>query len=277
VKSLDIDLTLDLKETLTVIKDFIKTYVENSNSKGVVLGLSGGVDSAVVAVLCKNAIGLKKVKCLFLPDESTPALDCNHYKLIAKKYKLSCKEQDISKMVQNISSNCVIKPNKYALANIKARARMILLFEYANMTNNLVCGTSNKSEILVGYFTKYGDGGVDIMPIGDLYKTQVWELASFLKIPKEIISKPPTAGLWKGQFDEQELKLSYQKLDILLAGLERKVEIIDIAKIACVKESEVIRIKNMRIKNQHKCRTPLIPKIGIRTPGYDWRSPILEG
>jgi len=154
---------------------------------------------------------------------------------------------------------------------------MILLFEYANMTKSLVCGSSNKSEILVGYFTKYGDGGTDIMPIGDLYKTQVWELAKYLKIPNVIVSKPPTAGLWKGQFDEKDLKISYKNLDKILVGLEKKIDINDIAKIVDVKISDVERIKNMRIKNQHKIRLPLIPKIGIRTPGYDWRSTVQIG
>lgn len=274
---LDIDISIDPKEVSTVIKDFIKTYVQNSGCKGVVIGLSGGVDSALTAILCRDALGKKNVNCLFLPDESTPDSDFKHYKLITKKFGLSCKVEDITNVVKEISKNCILKPDKYALANVKARARMILLFEYANMTNNLVCGTSNKSEMLVGYFTKYGDGGVDIMPLGDLYKTQVWELAKFLKIPKEIISKSPTAGLWKGQFDEQELKLSYNQLDKILAGLERKIDLSDIAKIGGVKKSEVERVKRMRIKTQHKRRAALIPKVGLRTPGYDWRSPIVEG
>jgi NAD+ synthase len=145
------------------------------------------------------------------------------------------------------------------------------------MTKSLVCGTSNKSEILVGYFTKYGDGGADIQPIGDIYKTQVWELAKYLKIPPEIISKPPTAGLWKGQTDEQELRMSYKYLDMILSGLEQKIDFDDIAKMAGVKKSDVERIHMMRVKSQHKRRTALIPKIGIRTPGYDWRSPVQEG
>ncbi len=274
---LDVDLIVDLKEILIIIKDFIKTYIQNSGCKGVVIGLSGGVDSAVTAVLCKESLGGKNVKCLFLPDGSTPEIDYKYKEILVKKFGLSCEEKDITKIVKELTASSAIKPNKYALANIKARTRMILLFEYANMTQNLVCGTSNKSEILVGYFTKYGDGGVDIMPIGDLYKTQVRELAKFLKIPKEIITKPPTAGLWNGQSDEQELKLSYNQLDKILAGLERKVDLEDIAKIAGVNKSEVVRIKNMRIKSEHKRRAALIPKVGLRTPGYDWRSPILEG
>ena len=274
---MDIDLTIDLKELSIVIKDFLKTYIENSGCKGVVIGLSGGVDSAVTAILCKDVFGKKNVKCLFLPDESTPKNDYEHYKLIVSKFGLSHEKKDITSIVKEFESHCLIKPDKYALANIKARSRMILLFEYANMTQNLVCGTSNKSEILIGYYTKYGDGGVDIMPIGDLYKTQVWELAKFLKVPKEIVTKLPTAGLWKGQSDEEDLKLSYYKLDKILAGLEIKMKLEDISKIAGVNKIEVERIKNMRINSEHKKRAALIPKVGLRTPGYDWRSPIIQG
>jgi len=274
---LDIDLSIDTKEVSVIIKDFIKTYVKNSGCKSVVIGLSGGVDSAVVALLCKDVLGKKYTKCVFLPDDTTPKLDFKHQELLVKKFDLLCEKKDITPIVQQISRHCIVKPDRYALANIKARARMILLFEYANMARSLVCGTSNKSEILIGYFTKYGDGGVDIQPIGDLYKTQVLELAKYLKIPKEIISKPPTAGLWHGQTDEQELKLNYGELDRILLGLERKMDIKDIAKGAGVKKSEVERIKKMRVKSQHKRRTPLIPKVGLRTPGLDWRSPVQEG
>jgi NAD+ synthase len=273
---LDINLSIDLKEVSTIVKDFIKTYVKNSKVKGVVLGLSGGVDSIVTALFCKKALG-NNVSCLFLPEETTPDIDKKHVDLIVKEFGLSTEKSDISDVVDSISKNSIIKPDTFALANIKARARMILLFEYANMKNYLVCGTSNKSELLVGYYTKYGDGGVDIMPLGDIYKTQVWELAKFLKIPKAVISKPPSGGLWYGQTDEGELKIPYEILDKILVGLEKKIDIDEISKIVDIKKSEVLRIKNLRINNQHKIRAPLIPKVGLRTPGYDWRSPVIEG
>jgi NAD+ synthase len=274
---LGINPIIDVKETSIVILDFIKTYFQSSGCKSVVIGLSGGVDSAVTAILCKKALGKNKVKCLFLPDESTPKSDIKHCKELVKKFDLVCEKKDITAIIKDVEKASLLTPNSYALANIKARVRMVLLFEYANMTESLVVGTSNKSELLVGYFTKYGDGGSDIMPIGDLYKTQVFELARFLKIPEDICCKPPTAGLIKGQTDEAELKLSYEKLDKILMGLERKTDISKIARIANVKESDVERIKQMRKKSQHKRKLPLIPKMGLRTPGSDWRSPTYEG
>ena len=274
---MNIDLSIDPEDVSVIIKDFITTYIRSSGCDSVVVGLSGGVDSAVTALLCKDVLGKKNTKCVFLPDKTTPESDFKHQELLVKKFCLLCEKKDVAPLVQQLSGHCIVEPDRYALANIKARARMILLFEYANMTSSLVCGTSNKSEILVGYFTKYGDGGVDIQPIGDLYKTQVCELAGYLKIPEEIISKPPTAGLWKGQTDEKELKLGYKELDKILAGLEQKMDIKEIAESAGVKQSDVERVKKMRVKSQHKRRTALIPKIGMRTPGLDWRSPVQEG
>jgi len=239
--------------------------------------LSGGIDSAVVAVLCKDALGKDNVSCLFMPDEATPKADRKHVNDIVKSFNLNCKEIDITSLVQKISSVSLKKPDKLALSNIKARTRMILLYEFANMTNSLVCGASNKSELLIGYFTKYGDGGVDFQPLGDLYKTQIYQLSRYLKIPRKIISKPPTAGLWPDQTDEEELGISYEALDRILFGLEHKLDVKEIQKIANVRKADVDRINKMRIKSQHKRRSPLIPKIGLRTPGLDWRTPIQEG
>jgi len=274
---LAIEIPFDTEESCTVITEFISNYVNNAGAKGVVVGLSGGIDSAVVALLCKKALGNEKVHCLFLPETTTPERDKEDYEILVKKFELNSKVKDISHLVKEVEKSSVISPDERTLANIKARLRMILLFEYANMTRSLVCGTSNKSELLIGYFTKYGDGGADIQPIGDLYKTQVLKLAHYLEIPEEIISKPPTAGLWFGQTDEKEIGISYNILDQILYGLELKLPLSKIAESIPTTMENVRKIKNLRIKTQHKRRTPLIPKIGIRTVGLDWRSPVQEG
>ena len=271
------DLSIDILETVTIIKDFIKTYVFNSGSKSVVLGLSGGIDSAVVAVLCRQMLGKKNTHFVFLPDKATPEVDTCDQQRLAEQFDLQVEAKDITDMVQVFTNHCIKEPDTLALANVKARIRMVLLFEYANVTHSLVCGSSNKSELLIGYFTKYGDGGVDLMPLGDVYKTQAWEIARFLDLPKDMITKPPTAGLWEGQTDEKELKLSYLWLDQILYGLERKISYEQIIlEVGCSQE-DIERVRHMRLNSQHKRRLALIPKIGLRTPGLDWRSPILEG
>ena len=212
-----------------------------------------------------------------MPDETTPPQDEKHQAEIISKFKLSYMEIEISSIVRRICSSCIEEPLKEQVANFKARVRMILLYHQAIINQRLVCGASNKSEFLTGYFTKYGDGGVDLQPIADLYKTQVYQLAQYLKIPKQLLIKPPTAGLWRGQTDEQELGMTYATLDQILYGLEMKYSKFQIAKKVNVSEEEVERIRQLRIRSQHKRRLPLVPKFGIRTSGLDWRVPIQEG
>lgn len=270
-------LTIDCEEVTTIINDFIKNYVDASGCNHVVVGLSGGVDSAVAAVLCQQALGSRNVLCLFMPETTTPADDTRHVTVFLKKFNLKSKKIDITPVVKVFRENKEKQVNRLILANMKARIRMIKLYTYANQTQSLVCGTSNKSELLIGYFTKYGDGGVDFQPLGDLYKTQVFQLAKYLHIPKPIISKPPTAGLWAGQTDEQEIGMPYSTLDKILYGLELKMEPEEIQGFAHVSPKQVEHIRRLRAITQHKRRSPLIPKIGVRTPGLDWRAPVQEG
>ncbi len=266
-------LKIDEKEVAKTIINFIKEYTQKAGRNKVIIGLSGGIDSSVVAKLAVMALGNENVYALFLPDVSTPLEDFEHSRLMAKMLDINYKTIDLSPMIHSVTNVCE-EMNEIALGNVKARLRMIFLYQAANVNNALVCGTSNKTELLTGYYTKYGDGGSDFMPIGDLYKTQVYQLAKYLEIPEEIIKKPPTAGLWKGQTDEDELGITYDKLDRILYGIERQMSIEEIAKIAEVEESEVLRIYEMVSKMEHKRRLPPIPKIGFRTVGIDWRFPL---
>ncbi len=204
------------------IVKWIKEKVRQANCKGVVFGLSGGVDSSVVAVLCKKAFP-KTHLALVLPCFSLQK-DLYHAELLTKKFKINYKIINLENAFLEFCKILQVDPKSKDLSvvNIKPRLRMITLYHYANKLNYLVVGTSNKSELTMGYFTKYGDGGADILPLGDLTKTEVYKLAEELEIPQEIISKPPSAGLWEGQTDEAEMGIKYKDLDEIIVALEKK-------------------------------------------------------
>ena len=157
--------------------------------------------------------------------------------------------------------------------NVKARTRMIYLYYYANKQNRIVCGSSDKSETMMGYFTKWGDAAADIAPIMDLYKTQVRKLALHLGIPKELALKPSTPALWPNQTAESELGIKYETLDLILYGLERFMAPEDIVDQLAVEKTLVDRVKSRWLANEHKRRMPLAPKIGYRSVGNDFRLP----
>jgi NAD+ synthase len=161
------------------------------------------------------------------------------------------------------------KPNPTALGNLKARVRMNIIYLMANSMNHLVVGTSNKSELLLGYYTKYGDGASDIAPIGDLYKTQVRKLAKHLKLPDDIIKKPPTAGLVSDQTDEEDLGMDYATIDKILYAIERSGEPEKIAKDLGLEPRVILDLKIRWETNRHKRKFSKIPKIGIKTIGVD--------
>ena len=179
---------------------------------------------------------------------------------------------DITALVRAFKDLLQIDPEgNVALGNVKARVRMIVLYDTARRENRLVMGTGNKSELLCGYFTVFGDGGADFLPIGDLYKTQVREMATFVGIPERIVRKIPTAGLWAGQTDEDELGVTYEVLDRVLLGMELRMSPEDIAERAGVPIETVEHVERMHRATIHKRKPPLIPKVGIRTIGLDWR------
>lgn len=213
---------------------WIKKQVKSAKAKGVVLGLSGGVDSAVAAALSCQAVGKSNVLALFLPCNSMPQ-DLKDAKLVAKTLKLRTKLVNLSK-VYDVFIKLVPLGSSLARANLKPRLRMAALYYFANKFNYLVCGTGNKSEISVGYFTKFGDGGADILPLAGLLKRQVRALARQLNIPEQIISKAPTAGLWQGQTDEKEMGITYNELDDILMRIEKKKrQVAPLIKVSMVK------------------------------------------
>ena len=207
---------MNTEELADKLVSWIGEKVLAARCQGVVLGMSGGLDSSVLAVLCHRAFPQSTLGVI-IPCHSSPE-DKSHAELAASKFGIPITEvvlDDIFTILRQTLPDYQTDPSrsKLAQANIKVRLRMLTLYHIANQLNYLVAGSSNKDELTIGYFTKYGDGGVDIMPLGNLLKSQVKALANFLGIPKSIIDKPPSAGLWEGQTDEAEMGFSYDALE----------------------------------------------------------------
>jgi NAD+ synthase len=269
-------LELNLSDVENKIKDFIQDYLAKTSAKGVVLGLSGGVDSATAAALCSLALGGKRVLGLILPEKETyNPKDVEDAMLVAEKFGLETRMCDITPILESFYQTI---PNfdpsdKICKGNIKARTRMVMVYYFANKENRLVCGSSDKSEAMLGYFTKWGDAAADFSPILDLYKTQVRKLALHLGLPKNIASKPSTPALWPNQTAEQELGLDYETLDLVLYGLERFIPPENIAK-QLQKDPRLVEAVKRRVElNEHKRQMPLAIKLQYRTIGADFRLP----
>ena len=212
---------MDIDKAKEVIVDFIRERADEAGVKGAVVGISGGIDSAVTAYLTVEALGKENVLGIHMPELNlTPAEDVLDATEVAERLGIEFKTIDISGPLTTFMEAIPDSGQfNHANGNLKARIRMSILYYYANILGRMVMGTGNKTEILLGYFTKYGDGGVDLEPIGDLYKTEVREMARLIEVPSEIIDKAPSAGLWEGQTDEEELGISYEQVDRFLALL----------------------------------------------------------
>jgi len=195
---------------IDAISSWIKDQVEEAEAKGVVLGLSGGIDSAVVAALAQRSLG-DNLLGLILPCHSHKD-DAEDALRIASHLQMETITVDLTPFYDNLIT-ILPSADPHITSNLKPRLRMTILYYFAGLRNFLVAGTGNKCEIAVGYFTKYGDGGVDLLPLGDLLKSEVREIACKLALPEEIIAKPPSAGLVPGQTDEDELKITYDELE----------------------------------------------------------------
>jgi len=245
------------KELSKKLEIWIYNKVRKAGARGCVVGISGGVDSAVVAALCKRAFP-ETTLGIHMPCYSS-VQDQQDAQLIANTLNIKFKVVPLEKAFDQMKELLVDKDNdnpdnpvsNLALSNIKPRLRMITLYYHAQINRYLVVGTGNKSELEIGYFTKYGDGGCDILPIGNLLKTHVWELAKELKIPEVIINKAPSAGLWPGQTDEGEMGFTYKDLDNVLSGGKASTEV-------------TYAINRLRNINSHKTKIPAIPRIKLK-------------
>ena len=267
-------LELDLPEIERRIRKFIKDYVENSGADGIVLGLSGGIDSSTIAALSSLAIGGDRVLGLMLPEKETyNPKDIGDAKLVAEKFGFETRICDITNVLESFYETIPIfdATDKLCKGNIKARTRMIVLYYHANKLNRIVCGSSDKSETMMGYFTKWGDIAADISPIMDLYKTQVRRLASHLNVPAELVTKPSTPALWPNQLAETELGIKYETLDLILYGLERFMTAKEIARQLNIEKALVAKVKNRWLSVEHKRRAPITVKLEYRTIGTDFR------
>jgi NAD+ synthase len=269
-------LKLDYPSVENRIKRFVKDYVEKCGAEGVVLGASGGLDSSATAALASLSLGGHRVLGIAMPEEETyDATEIQHAKLIAKKFGFNLQIVDISPTLKACFQSLPIydTADKLSKGNVKARIRMVYLYYYANKLNRLVCGTSDKSETMIGYFTKWGDGAADISPIMDLYKTQVRQLALYMGVPVEIVVKPPSPKLWPNQLAEEELGIKYETLDLILFGLEHFMKPKEIAEQLDLPIKLVEDVKRRWLATEHKRRLPLTTKFGYRTVGKDFRLP----
>jgi len=258
----------DTNFVIEVITRFIKEEVSKYNFQGGVIALSGGLDSAVVSILSHKALD-GKIKLIYMPYEN-PRESLNDALSIAKLLELPLEIIDLKETATFLFSK-VNPSNKLRKGNILARLRMTVLFDISSRDSSLVIGTSNKSEILVGYSTWFGDSAAGILPIGDLYKTQIRDIAQELSVPDNIIQKPPSAELWDGQTDEAEIGLSYEILDqILFKWVDQRYSILEIIKNG-YPEEQVKKVISLTRKALYKQKTPLICKLSDRTVGIDYR------
>lgn len=249
----------DPPRELNRITTFIERRVNDAHAKGVVVGISGGIDSAVVASLCVRALGRKKVLGLMMfEDLKSKPQDFEDARRTISRLGIKSYRVSITPIVDSFSRSVKsVKISKQAIGNVKARVRMVLLYLFANQYGLLVAGTGDRSEEEIGYFTKYGDGGVDFQPISHLFKTEVKILARKLGIPRKIVSKPSSPQLWKGHKASDEIPLDYPSLDpVLYLLFDRKVEPSEVAKKLKINLKAVKEVIAMHDKNLHKRMVP---------------------
>ena len=249
---------------------FLKDEVHKTGLKNAVVGLSGGIDSAVVAVLAQKAFG-DNFLAIMLPSVSSSQSSFDDAYELCEKFDIKNKSIYIGNLVESYFKD--VETTNLRVGNFSARMRMSVLYDISAQTSALVLGTSNKSELLLGYGTMFGDLASALNPIGDMYKTEIFEFAEHLGVPKSIIEKPPTADLWEGQSDEEDLGFTYAQLDLALrAFVDERLSKDELLKKNF--DSELVElIINKIYQNQFKRKLPIIAKLGNRTIGHDFLYP----
>ena len=253
-------LDLNLKEVHSELVEFLRESFKKVGFSKAVLGLSGGIDSALVAYLLRDALGKENVLAIMMPYKSSNPDSLNHAKLVVEDLGINSKTIEITDMIDAYFKN-EKEATSLRMGNKMARERMSILFDYSSKENALVVGTSNKTEIYLGYSTQFGDSACALNPIGDLYKTNIWDLSRYLKIPNELIEKKPSADLWEGQTDEQEMGLTYKEADqVLYRMLEENKKVEEVLTEGFNKDlvDNIVRRMN---RSEYKRRMPLIAKI----------------
>lgn len=240
----------DYASITETIEKFLSEQIEKQHAKGVILGLSGGIDSAVLAYICKRKLK-EKTLAIIMPDTSiTPAETEDALKMISLT-GIEHKLIDIKPIVNEYAM--YLEPNKKSRGNLRARVRTNILYYYANSKNYLVLGSSDKSEHLIGYFTKFGDGAADLTPIISLYKLQIREIAKYLGVPDNIISKKSSPHLWEDHEAEEELGVSYEEIDsILYCLVEKKLSVDETVKMTQIDKSTIEKIHELNRNSEHK-------------------------
>ncbi len=279
----EIDIRLN-QEELSIFKKIIQksilTRISKIGANGGVVALSGGIDSSLVVALAHEVLG-DDLTAIIMPEEGiSPENDIEDALNLVRSRGINYRYISINEAVKWFTKMLPSQDlndfrTKLTIANVKPRIRMIINYMYANYEGKIVLGTSNKTELLLGYGTKFGDMAADIYPIGDLYKTQVWQLAEYIGIPTEIIRKKPSAGLWKGQTDEEELGHTYYEIDrVLYALVELELSVRETSEILGLDIESVEDIYRRIIRSEHKRKPPTITRLSKMCLDKDWRYPV---
>ncbi len=268
------ELAIDTDVARRIVGGFIREQLRQAGFERLVLGLSGGIDSALVAYLAAEAIGPERLLCVLMPYRTSSDGSRTDAEEVVRRLGCASELVDITGMVDAyFDGSGGVDASALRRGNLMARMRMSVLYDHSATWGGLVVGTGNKTEILIGYTTLFGDSASALVPVGDLYKSQVVQVATAMGVPESIVAKRPSADLWPGQTDEQELGMSYAQLDRLLFWMiDRRRDTVELAAMGFAR-GDVQRVQRMVAGSEFKRQMPPIAKLGTRTAGVDYLYP----